>query len=492
MPLFIACLLMLLLVVPLTAAETVFSAPGWPTTFACDIDDPYTLAYRVDGQDREAVIAIHAIAHRHAPDHFSRLNAATRRAIVAATVDLTVDGEPHTVHLRAYQPPQVCGPLRISLEATRTWAETGQDPIENMQHAVRLSACPVGEPWGPRQLRFPLVDYRWHANSYQNTWMSLVPQGNDIYYHKGEDWGCIPDRHPVIASLGGTVVRSPLPDGDGRSNTLTIEHPVGLRINYTHMNLDQIDPGLTVGARVTVGQILGKAGATWAGKPKQSNPHLHYKYTCAYAGGWTELNTFPYAMAAYLRDTDDPAVALAGGYLFGLAGEPVTLDATRSVTRAGRSIAAARWLHADGTVQHEATVRHTWARPGTHTVVLELLLDNGQRVCDPVTVRIYDGEGGRQPGFSAWVSHHPMRGVTAGETVHVSHVKWSAPGTIVDWGDAGDGRATRSRMQHSYTGTGWHIVWLRGDDGRYSHALPVLVGDWQDSARLHDAGHRSP
>src|SRR3546814_16843238 len=91
--------------------------------------------------------------------------------------------------------------------------------MEDVEKDVRLSICLEGESWGPESLKFPILDYRWRASAYNNTWSSLVPY-NKLYYHRGEDYGAIPDKLDIIAPLDGEIMDTPLPDGDIASHAL--------------------------------------------------------------------------------------------------------------------------------------------------------------------------------------------------------------------------------------------------------------------------------
>ena len=47
---------------------------------------------------------------------------------------------------------------------------------------------------------------------YNNTWSGLVPF-NLLYYHRGEDYGAIPDLLEVVSSIDGKIVSTPVPEG---------------------------------------------------------------------------------------------------------------------------------------------------------------------------------------------------------------------------------------------------------------------------------------
>ncbi|MCZ7634765.1 MAG: M23 family metallopeptidase [Verrucomicrobia bacterium] len=255
----------------------------------------------------------------------------------AAEVQVEVGSTRATLWARPFEPPRLVDGLRLYVESTHTWATTPQlDPLVGMTHHVKMSCVAEGMPWGPPELRFPIARFRWQANTYGNTWGALVPY-NKLYYHRGEDFGAIPDELEVVASLGGTVIQSPLPEGDGDSNHLRIRHASGLEFAYYHMNLETIPAGLTEGVVVGTGQRLGRTGMTWDGPRSQVNdPHLHWG---VFRDG-QPLASYPFALEAYLRDYPDSVLAVAGGYHYAMPGEPVELDASRSVARPGDASSA--------------------------------------------------------------------------------------------------------------------------------------------------------
>jgi len=107
---------------------------------------------------------------------------------------------------------------------------------------VRFSAVAEGESWGPDTFQFPIKEYHWRSASYNNTWSSLVPY-NKLYYHRGEDYGAIPDKLDIQAPITGTVIQSPLPNGDGKSNALIIQNRQGFTVRIAHMNTETIHRG---------------------------------------------------------------------------------------------------------------------------------------------------------------------------------------------------------------------------------------------------------
>ncbi len=76
------------------------------------------------------------------------------------------------------------------------------------------------------------------------------------------------NNRPILASYGGTVVRSGWDNGGG--NYVRINHGNGWQTLYLHMIAP---PPVSVGQIVTRGQLIGRVGSTG----NSSGPHLHYE-----------------------------------------------------------------------------------------------------------------------------------------------------------------------------------------------------------------------
>jgi Peptidase family M23 len=74
---------------------------------------------------------------------------------------------------------------------------------------------------------------------------------------------------PVLASAGGTVSRVDDEGNDSYGRWIEINHGGGYATRYAHLSAQQVK----VGQKVSLGQQIGKAGATGG----VSGPHLHYE-----------------------------------------------------------------------------------------------------------------------------------------------------------------------------------------------------------------------
>ncbi|MBV2141876.1 M23 family metallopeptidase [Falsochrobactrum sp. TDYN1] len=86
--------------------------------------------------------------------------------------------------------------------------------------------------------------------------------------HTGVDWAA-PRGTPIIASGNGVVEKAGWSNGYG--NQTLIRHANGYVTSYNHQNA--IARGVTVGARVRQGQVIGYVGSTGL----STGPHLHYE-----------------------------------------------------------------------------------------------------------------------------------------------------------------------------------------------------------------------
>lgn len=87
--------------------------------------------------------------------------------------------------------------------------------------------------------------------------------------HTGTDWAA-PRGTPIIASGNGTVEKAGW-DSGGYGNQTLVRHANGYVTSYNHQSA--IAKGVTVGAKVRQGQVIGYVGNTGL----STGPHLHYE-----------------------------------------------------------------------------------------------------------------------------------------------------------------------------------------------------------------------
>lgn len=457
---------------PISEPCIVSARPGWPILFELDPDQSCTLRLTYRGRVLSRDVTLLAVRTHWDPDRIIKGNA-DRRTMRMAEIDVDVSGEHKTLYARPYQMPVVVNGIRLYVETIAPWAR-GIVPVSGLKRQVRLSAVPEGESWGPNSMLFPVGRYRWRSGTYNNTWHALVPY-NAMYYHRGEDYGAIPDRLPVVAVLPGRVAASPLPRGDGRSNGVIVEVEPGISYRLAHMNIDTIDAALTTGVEVRGGQTMARTGETWNGRKAQlSDPHLHWGIEI----DGTPLGTFPLAVEAYFRTYPDPALAVAGGYYFALPGDTVHLDGTRSLARPGDRIADYSWRLHDGSLRREPIVGVSYSKPGLYSEQLTVRTTGGYEFRDFAQVRIYDPEHGGAAA-AGWFYHTPVRGIRPGTDVLFWNRLWGTSGTVtIEFGDGSPARAVDREIRHTYSAPGLYTARLVAADAAGHQIvvqLPVVV-----------------
>ena len=140
-----------------------------------------------------------------------------------------------------------------------------------------------------------------------------------------------------------------------------------MRVLDADMDIETFDPALVVVTEAEAGRALGCTGMTWGGASRRCATT-----TCTsnskYAG--TNLSTYPFLVEAYLRDYEDPVLAVAGGYYFGLPGQTIRLDGSRSLARPGRAIAESTCRLHDGREVHGPVAEVRYYRPGLYSETL--------------------------------------------------------------------------------------------------------------------------
>ncbi len=429
----------------------------WPYTFALDIGESTTFSLA----QTEHTFTLRSVDYVWAPDYWIRHTEA-RQVICAAEVGVEVDGVETTLWQRPYQMPVEVSGLRVYVETTQRWAtESEMAQLPDLEKVARFSVVPAGQPWGPEEIRFPIQDYRWRAASYNNTWSSLVPY-NKLYYHRGDDFGAIPDRLNVLAMLAGEVTASPVPLA-AASNAIAVRSVSGLTVRYAHMNIELLDPHLIEGAHVQTGQVLGKTGCTWNGYRSQwADPHLHVSF----AVSDMRVSSYPYFVEAYLRDYPDDILPVAGGYYFTTVGEPVLLDATRSVARDGCAIASYTWRLHNGTRVNHPVAEVSYDVPGQYAEELTVTAENGVGDRDFAHVRVYDPDAPPPEAFG-WVYSWPLRGLQPGTPVLFWNRLMNTRGPVtIDYGDGWPPIVIEEEAWHTYSVPGLYTVTLLGYGAR--------------------------
>lgn len=440
------------------------AAPSrWPTTV--DLDPGETVTAVRDGVSHTFRILDDeggqpAIAYETMPFPTTSVG---KRVNYAVRVQLEVDGLAVEVVARPFQYPIEAAGLRLYLDGTKEWLGTDDVYPVNIPKRLRLRFTAAGEPWGPTTVRFPIGEYRWCATTYYNTWLGVVPQGVETtYYHKGEDFGAVPDLLPVLAPEAGLITTN----GTG----VQTRSADGTFFWMAHMNAANIV--VSAGEQAVAGQLLGLTGNRGNGN---ADPHCHYDLS------WEgdEPGTYPFAADAYLRDYPDAGIPVAGGYQFMWAGDTLALDGRRSIARPGRTITGYRWILHDGTVVDGPTAALTLAEPGFFSQELRVFFDDGSEERGFTQVRAFERGATGQLPITGFVYQYPVRGITPGAEVTIRHHAFviGSYGRTIDFGDGSPVETVagwQPVVSHRYAAPGLYTVTIR-PDGDFAQILKTSV-----------------
>jgi len=144
----------------------------------------------------------------------------------------------------------VRGPSSSSKQSNDALAVVSQYPLDQVPHTLLKKPVAEGKLTSGHGYRFS-------------------PTGVPIpKKHKGVDYSA-PTGTPVYAAGNGTIVKHYTSRSYG--NYIRIEHDNGFFTAYAH--LQAFVDGLTVGSKVSKGEMIGNVGSTG----KSSGPHLHFE-----------------------------------------------------------------------------------------------------------------------------------------------------------------------------------------------------------------------
>jgi murein DD-endopeptidase MepM/ murein hydrolase activator NlpD len=348
------------------------------------------------------------------------------RAVRLARVKVEVDGRAVVLESANYRLPTTVGRVQIDCSITKGYVTNSNRDMWNLEKDARLRLWPAGSPWiEPGTFVYPLKQ-RWFASGTQMANEPVhvndgeSPANKSIYYHNDLDFGGCEGMVDVIAATDGLVVsaRTELLAGfqgtpaRPRYDVVYLLDDRGWYYRYSHLHT--IEDAIRPGARVKMGQklgVLGKEGASggWA--------HLHFGIVSRQPSGkWGTQEAYAFAWEAYLREHQPAILAVARPHHVSWVGEPVTLDGTRSWSRAGK-IDRHEWTFTDGTTAVGASVQRRYGKPGTYSEVLKVTGADGAVGYDFAVVQVLDPAATGQLPPSIQAAYAPSLGVKAGQRV---------------------------------------------------------------------------
>lgn len=367
------------------------------------------------------------------------------RMLEDQTVSLEVNGERVTLRCGNYQLPVKVGGVQV--DSTAVAALTADTSFDwwKLKQAARVRLWPADSPWIERGTFVYPIKQRWFGST---TWFSNEPvsrrpgPNGKVYYHAGMDIGAAEGLAEVVAATDGVLVSvgtvrapgAPHPAAQPRYDVVYVVDGRGWAYRYSHLNV--IDPALKPGGRVKMGQRLG-----YVGKHGSSGgwTHLHFHIESVQPSGeWGVQDSYAFLWQAYREQYDPALIAVARPQRSTHVGGEVTLDASRSWAKQG--VRAFTWTLSDGTTANGATVRRTYARPGTYSEILAVTDHAGNVDYDFALVRVYAGAKADGTASVGWVhaAYAPTFGIKPGDPV-VFRSRGFGAGAGNDVFDFGDG-----------------------------------------------------
>ncbi len=389
-------------------------------------------------------------------EHRCEMRDAVRRAVVTVKVD---DAQADLV-CALYNLPKNVGGAQVDCPVTRGYTTgSSKDNVWSLDKDARLRLWPAGSPWiTPGTFACP-ADQRWFASDTQ--------MGNDpcyvnacdtpglkkVYYHYGLDFGGVEGSVPVRAATDGVVVSKGKEKMEGthppqfqpRYDVVYIRDGRGWYCRYSH--LQSIDPSIELGRRIKMGDpvgVLGKEGGSggWS--------HLHFDVCMPQPSGrYGIADAYAFAFDAYFRRHKPAMIAVARPHLVAWAGEPVTLDGTRSWHSGGPDrIRRWEWRFGDGSTAEGPIVKRTYDRPGHYSEILTVTDDAGRTDVDFAVVQVFDREKPLPVPPAIHAACWPTTGVRAGDEVTFKvrsfGVRPDEGRETWDFGDGSEAVTTRS------------------------------------------------
>jgi murein DD-endopeptidase MepM/ murein hydrolase activator NlpD len=316
--------------------------------------------------------------------------------------------------------------------------------------------------------------------------LSLNEPGHDIYHHYGIDIGGYDKAVPVVAAVGGTVVRrgeewapdetpDENTDENQRDDVVRIKDNIGWRYRYSHLNT--IAPDIKIGSTIAAGDpvgILGKKGYSggWS--------HLHFEIRAPQPSGrYGQVDAYPFFVEAYLNEHPGALLACARPHRVAPVGSKVELDGTRSLCDGGR-ITSYRWTFHNGKYERE----------GMYSEMLTVTDNRGKSDVDFCVVQILptDADPARTPP-SIHIAYYPTNNLRAAQPIAFKARSFIRGPFAVNKGgeelwDFGDGTTAVTcsddnfdECWHAYENPGRYIVTVRrtGKNDRTTMAQLKLI-----------------
>ncbi|WP_373264362.1 PKD domain-containing protein [Hungatella hathewayi] len=392
-----------------------------------------------------------------------------------AKVDMEVNGVAASLWCKPYQTPVNVAGLNILVDLVKGVA--GGLHKCHLDGDIRFSGRDANLPWISENYCFPIRDYKWKGSNYIHTWngfVSIDSSTETIYYHRGEDFGAVPDRYQFAALDDSVMERVPGKMGDNGSNRI-ITRDDQYQYRYCHANAPFLEDLFYKGRRLQKGEGIKLTGNTWNGGPVL-DPHLHigienFQETIL-------INTFVPMLYAYKDSYPDELLVTTEGFRFCIEGDTIVLDASDTEKINECSGLEYRWELSDGTVVQGEKAEVCYKNPGTYTEKVVVRDEMGRRGVDHVIVSVFKETGSERP--FCWLNAYPMRKIGVMEDVEFLVGYYNMNSAEIEFGDGTCLEVSSGHhYHHAYEAPGYYTVTVRGrgEGGSGVFKIEVIVDE---------------
>ena len=353
-----------------------------------------------------------------------------RGAVRSVRVTLAVNGVEGVIEACNYNLPVRVGPAQVDCPIARPYYETTSNDTWALTDSAdaRIRLWPAGSPWiRPGTFAYP-VRQRWFANPTQMCNEPVyvdggeIPGNRSVYYHNGLDAGGAEGMVDVLSATDALVVQvgeQVLEGHDPETSPTAPRYDVIYTVDdrgwyYRYSHLKSFETNVRVGERVKMGRKLGELG-----KEGGSGGWSHFHF-CAYAmqpsGKWGTEEAYPYYWQSYVAEYTPAVIAVARPHIVASAGEPVTLDASRSKSTKNERLSY-RWMLSDGSESNGVAATITYDTPVVYSEAVLVRDGSGGYAYDIATVNVFDPDDPEVIPPTIHVAYSPTFGIRAGDPV---------------------------------------------------------------------------
>lgn len=337
---------------------------------------------------------------------FNESRDTVRKGVRKVHAQFLINDQTFDLQSGPYSLPAKVGALRIDIPVTAGYNSNSTEDHWRLTPGcdLRVRIWPEDGSLSPEQFIYP-VRQQWFASGTQMAnEPTFIDGGEDpsrtrIYYHSGLDIGGPEGLAEVVAATNGTIVSL----GHEIISNLEKDHPVAKRYDviylldergwyYRYSHLQQFNPTLKLGQKVSKGTslgVLGKEGGSggWA--------HLHFEIKARQpSGNYGTEEGYAFLWEAAVNRPNARVVAVARPHRLVRVGETVELDASKSWSAVGGPLKI-EWKLGSGQLASGPKVLVKYDKPGHYSEVAMVTDANGNSSYDFAVTQVLDPN---QPG----------------------------------------------------------------------------------------------